>query len=86
MQKSRPEGRSDGGVSAETRAEAGAAAWQVTAADTRNYKHTPQHQRLLYDIITQYSAVFSTSAAQNTALAALSDPLLIYKSKENVLQ
>lgn len=37
---------------------------------------------LLYDIITQYTVVFSSSATENTGLARLSDTLLIYRSKE----
>lgn len=37
---------------------------------------------LLYDIITQYTAVFSSSATENTGLAVLPDTFLIYKSKE----
>lgn len=41
-----------------------------------------QVQSVVYDIITQYSTVFSTSTTENTVLAKLSDPLLIYKSKE----
>lgn len=39
---------------------------------------------LLYDIITQYTVVFSSSATENTGLARLSDTLLIYKSKEKM--
>lgn len=65
--------------------------WQVTAVDKRNYKYGPENtprrsdpmtwvKSVVYDIITQYRVMFSTPATENTVLARLSDPLLIYKS------
>lgn len=71
--------------------------WQAIAFDTCNYRSGKRtwwrafekmscarvgKNSLSYDIITQYTVVFSSSATENTGLARLSDTLLIYKSKE----